>query len=743
MQLLKCSVLAVIAFVFTSLLGTAQPFAPLSYSPTIKQLDIDGDKCGLQLFVAPNGNDAWSGKKAVASAPDGPFATLEHARDFVRKLISSKKLPKGGVAINLLEGNYLLSKSFELTADDSGQDDAPIVYRNYKQASVHLFGGKILSAKDFTPVTDPGLVSRLDVSAKNKVVQLNTKALGFTHTDLFPDVFSDGGGIFELFVNDKRMPISRWPDDTCTTMKEVVEVGNKTTPGSFIYRDERVERWGAAKDIWLKGFWRVGWENPAIKVANIDKDNKQITFKVGLPLGIGNKYNRPKGNGKEEWYALNLVEEITREGEWSIDFATGMLYWWPPSNFATESIIASQLEKPMVIAKDLRNTAFIGITFEGALGDGMSISKGNQNLVAGCTFKNLGGNGIVLNGEKNGIQSCDMYGLGKGCIIVSGGNREQLTESGNYVINNHLHHYGVLKSQYSAAVDLYSENSGAPAVGILVSHNLIHHAPRDGVLFGGNKIVFEYNEIHRCGYSTADVGAFYSWMDWTIRGVVIRYNFIHHTVGGVNPDDGASGTFVYGNIFAGNRTGVWIASGPDHQVFNNIFIKNDGPVFGMDDRGKGRGYATNKNLLKKVNSINPASPPWSTTFPEMATLLDNHPELPQRTKFTGNLIWIKKGNPTLIKIGKELAKDTNIIAIDNNLLTDKDPGFVDAANNRFQLKPNAPVWEKIPNFPKIDSDKMGLYPDKYRKKLPTPEEAGRLPEQNPWKNGDTDLNFGT
>ena len=134
----------------------------------------------------------------------------------------------------------------------------------------------------------------------------------------------------------------------------------------------------------------------------------------------------------------------------------------------------------------------------------MVFSKSNENLVAGCTFRNLGGRGIVLDGYKSGIQSCDMYGLGRGCIVISGGNKQKLTESGNYVINNHLHDYGALKSQYSAAVDLYSDNKNLDAVGIYVGHNLIHHAPRDGVLFAGQKNVFEYNEIHRCSYATAD-----------------------------------------------------------------------------------------------------------------------------------------------------------------------------------------------------------------------------------------------
>lgn len=722
---------------------SAQLFSPLTYSPLVKPIEVDGDKCSVQFFVSTSGNDNWSGRKAEASGHEGPFATFERAHNEIRNIKSKGKLPKGGIAVNFRVGVYSLAKSLELGTEDSGTENAPIVYRAWKDETVRLLGGRKLSAKDFSLVKDPAKLARIDSAAKGKIVQLNAKALGLVHINQFPDVFSDGGEIFELFFNGKRMPLSRWPDEGTTTMQEVLVNGDKTTSGVFIYRGNRPDRWDPSTGLWLKGQWRVGWEDPAIKVASIDKQTKHITFFGKIPAGIGNKYTRPKGNGKEPWVAMNLLEEITRPGEWCIDFASGIVYFWPPDNLSSADILITQLNKPIISAQELSNTAFIGLTFEGSLGDGIVMAKAKRNLIAGCTFHNLGGRGVVLDGEGCGIQSCDMFRLGRGCIVISGGNREKLEESGNYVLNNHLHDYAVLKAQYSAAIDLYSDNKNAPAVGILVSHNLIHHGPRDAILFAGSKNVFEYNDIHSCGYASADVGAFYSWLDWTIRGVVIRYNYIHQTIGGVNPDDGSSGTFVSGNIFSGDRTGVWIASGPDHSIRNNIFIKSEGPVFGIDDRGKGRGYATNKRLLDGVESIKPTIAPWSEEFPEMSTLLQSHPELPLRTKFIGNVVWIKKGDPISLKLNKEIAKDTSILRVEDNFVTDQDPGFVDAAHGNYLLKSNSAVFKNIPSFPKIPFKKIGLYLDKYRKKLPTEQEAGRLPEQNPWKQADNYKNFGT
>ena len=726
-----------------------------TFTPDIKPIEIPDTGFAKEFFVSPQGDDANDGLAPEKAGASGPFATIAHARDEVRKLKQAGP-PKGGIAVNLRGGVYQLPETLSFTQEDSGASESPIVYRAYKDEKPRLAGGKILKASDFAPITDAEISKRLAPEAQGKVLVADLKALGLQHTGPFPDVFKDGGGIFELFFNGKRMKLSRWPYDDYTTMKQVLVIGEKTgktnVPGVFEYREEEPARWNPTNGVWLKGQWRVGWEDPAIKVGSISTTNHQITFATGLGGGIGSKYKRttvPYGSGQEKWCAINLLEEIRHPGQWCIDFNSQKLFFWPPAPLEDADIVVSQLDQPLVSINGAANLAFIGLTFEGSLGEGMIITNGLRDLVAGCTFLNLGGNGIQLQGRGCGIQSCDMHDLGKGCVIVNGnpGDRATLTQSGNYIVNNHLHHYGVLKSQYSAAintarlVDNAKRDEGV--VGCYVAHNLIHHAPRDAFLYGGNDNVYEFNEVHRCAYDTADTGAFYAWLDWTLRGVVIRYNFIHDTVGGYNPDDGAGGSLVYGNIFMGDRSGVHIASGPDNTILNNIFIKDQGPVFGIDDRGMTRGYATNPKLITAVQEINPTQPPWSERYPEIVNLLQEHHELPLRTLFKDNVIYIKSGDPYKLGMKKENNTNTALINFVDNLVTSQDPGFVDLAAGNYALKPGSEVFSKIPGFQPIPFDKMGLQIDKYRKKLPTDQEAGRTPDQNPWKATDTDKHFST
>ncbi len=694
----------------------------------------------FHLFVKPDGADGNNGR-----TEDAAFASLAGARDEIRKIKSMGGLPKGGIAVEIAGGKYVLQDTLQFNEADSGTADSPIIYGAVGDGPVELLGGRILKSSELSPVTDQAMLKRLDSTAVSKVLCASIKKLGLSHAGPFPMKFDDSGGVFELFWNGKRLPLSRWPNEGWVTMKKAIVNGDAKTPGTFEYRDERPSRWMDNSNIWLKGQWRVGWEEPAIKVSKIDTAAHTITFATGIQAGIGNKYSRPDGNGKEQWCALNLPEEIDRPGEWAIDFATDMLFFWPPDEKG--ELTVSQLETPMITVNGAAHLKFIGLTLDRSLGDGIVMQKAESNLVAGCIIRNLAKTGVIIDGYRSGVRSCDMHDLGAGCIEISGGDHKMLVSSENFVINNYLHDYAKLKAMYAAAVDVGF--GGAPnaanhkvAVGIRVANNLIHDGPRDAVLVSGQDNVFELNEIYRCGYGSDDLGSFYSWLDWTMRGIIIRHNYIHDTIGGVNPDDGASGMQVYGNVFAGPRTGVWIASGPDHTITNNIFVKSEGPVFGMDDRGESRGYAKNPKLINGVTEINPDKQPWSNRFPEMVTLLSNHPELPQRTKFTGNVVVIQSGDPFVLKMNAKNKANPALFDGSGNFVTSSDPGFVDVANGNLALKPDSEVFTKIPGFKAIPFNKIGIHQDEYRSKLPD-DAVTRRPKNNPMFQKENEKHFGT
>ncbi|HEY9851927.1 MAG TPA: right-handed parallel beta-helix repeat-containing protein [Leptolyngbyaceae cyanobacterium] len=100
---------------------------------------------GIIFYIAPEGNDTWSGKlaKANETKTDGPFATLSRSRDAIREL----KHQQGGilkqpVTVFLRGGTYYLEKPFLLEPEDSGTAECPVIFEAFPNEIPILSGGK-------------------------------------------------------------------------------------------------------------------------------------------------------------------------------------------------------------------------------------------------------------------------------------------------------------------------------------------------------------------------------------------------------------------------------------------------------------------------------------------------------------------------------------------------------------------------------------------------------------------------
>jgi hypothetical protein len=92
------------------------------------------------IYISPDGNDAWSGLQHAPNADsiDGPLATLKKARDIIRELKISGSLPTTETTVNLREGTYTLSNTFHLDEQDSGTEQAPIVYCSFQNETARI-----------------------------------------------------------------------------------------------------------------------------------------------------------------------------------------------------------------------------------------------------------------------------------------------------------------------------------------------------------------------------------------------------------------------------------------------------------------------------------------------------------------------------------------------------------------------------------------------------------------------------
>ena len=95
------------------------------------------------LFVAKNGNNIWSGKLSEPNIAgnDGPFCTIEKARDAIREMKESKNF-SGPITVMIKGGTYFLDNTIVFGPQDSGTKGFPITYMAYPGEKPVISGGK-------------------------------------------------------------------------------------------------------------------------------------------------------------------------------------------------------------------------------------------------------------------------------------------------------------------------------------------------------------------------------------------------------------------------------------------------------------------------------------------------------------------------------------------------------------------------------------------------------------------------
>jgi len=716
----------------------------------------------MVFFVSPAGSDQWSGThfEPNGAKTDGPFATLEKARDAVRSLSQAGKLPWGGMTVYIRGGLYSFDDTFSLTTEDSGTINAPVHWRAYPGEKVVFTGGKFID--DFQPVTDKKILKRIEKKYRDKILQVDLKASGITDYGIMDP---KGENKMELFFKKEFMTVARYPNEGWLLVKDVPQTGTLVFKGEeyhtreglpagrhygrITYDSDRPKRWKNLDDLYLHGYWVWDWSDTYQQVTKID--TKKHEFHMKAPH---HNYGYTRN---QRYCAINILEELDTPGEWYLDRASGILYFWPPSPIGQGDVLISVLVKPMVKLVDASYITIEGITFEGTRGNAVFMEGGTSDTVAGCTFVNIGlTTVVVLRGTGNGVKSCDIFNVGAGGIALGrilpfggSGPLKILSPEGNFAINNHIYDYSQRLRTWQQAVTV-------TGVGNRVAHNYIHDAPHQGILFQGNDHIIEFNEIHDIAKETGDCGGINTGRNWTWRGNVIRYNYLHDLhgpgYGGVRAvylDDWTCGTTIYGNVFYRAKRAAHIGGGKDNIVANNIFIECEPSIDYTIRRWEPYFDGRDSLLFNQLKEVDYKNPPYSIKYPELMTMAEDEPslpthnfvvrnisvggkwlEFPQDLEYTDRYITLRNNviaDPVLFSSGKRFGEMTmvytradtkflDILKRDGNIVLDGDPGFLNLEKLDVCLKDNSPAYSV--GFEPIPVECIGLYVDEYRIKLP-------------------------
>jgi parallel beta-helix repeat protein len=696
------------------------------------------------LYVAADGNDAWSGKSAEPNAAktDGPFASLQRARDAVRMLKKADGLP-GGVTVFVRRGTYEFAKPFQLTPEDSGAKNAPVVYRAYRDEKPLLTGAKRISG--FVPY-------------RAGILKADVAAQGF-----------EGRSFRQLFFNGKRQVLARYPNfDPANPygggyayvdgpLPKAWDMYHDRPDDSAVllhYRAKDARRWLHPELGEINIFARYNWTNEVVPIASVNRESRTIR----LSRAVGYKAIRPY----DRYYVRNLFEELDAPGEWYLDRQTWMLYFWPPGPIGEGAVRAAMTDSLIEIGPGVSWITVQGFAMEGSDGAAVVVRASENCLIAGNTIHDTSGRFgpaavEIQGGRRCGAVGNDIFNVENGGIRLSGGNPNALSPTEHYAENNYIHHVG-LENGHSCGVWLQG-------VGLRVSHNLIHDVSRCGIFGGGPDCIVEYNHVRHVNLETEDTGGYYNGGMWHIRGEVIRYNFIHDTLGygrsgdrwvspyfswGIYLDDDQSYTHVYGNIVARTASGgCHIHAGSNNVIENNIFVESSGPQIQYSGHDPKSPLVTER--LKAFTNIQKNTAD-TAKYPDIATAnLDTIWHM-AGNKTCRNIIYYRNPKSDLYGIRHVPADPFRQNQIDSNLvwhcgspiavsLNGKsvpwqdwqkdgrdahsvvaDPRFVDADKDDYRLKPDSPAFKL--GFQSIPVEKIGPYKDERRASWPIVEAEG-------------------
>ncbi len=700
----------------------------------------------LVFYVSKTGSDRNSGTK------EQPFATLEKALNFKQQLRTGGEDRK--ITVFLREGVYYQEKGISIKSKIEGVKNLSLTISAYNGEKVVFSGGKSIPLDRVVDVEDKEVHARFSPVVRDKIKQINLKALGISDFGDIRNVgFSTPYGVAwgEIFVNKRPMSLARWPNVGMIPVARVFDAGSIPRDDDFSgrggvmgYDSLRVDTWASEKDAWISGYFKYSWGDDMLKIASIDTLKKTIT--TALPAFYGFASGQPY----HRWYGVNIMVELDEPGEYYIDRETGMLYFIPGEE-EIESLEFSMLEEPFITLQGTSGITISEIIFECSRGLGIAMDNTQNTRIEGCTFRNLGSLGITVGkgiepfarrmhegsgqpksgivgsllqqlyakttfnregGYNNLFTGCEFYQLGAGGVSLGGGNRLTL-EAGNNIVENCLfHNLNRIERSYHPAVHL-------TGVGNSIRHCEVYNVSNQAVLMHGNNHLIEYNYFHDVVLEAEDAGAIYYGRNPSEMGNVIRYNYFENIPDkgltmAVYADDGACGLNITGNIFynAGERV-FMLGGGSDHTITNNIFI---GSKYGIhvDNRLQNWAGSTLELIKLRLQEVGYNKPPYSMQYPQLPFYFSTEGRLlgtPEKNVAKNN-VFVDIGQMVLY-VGKEkdgYGKEKWIDIKEGNLeITFDNVGFVDWKNHDFSLRPNSVIYKQMPGFQEIPFQKIGMY----------------------------------